>query len=428
MSLQKVLSILNLLEETTKTKEKKEILEKYKGDKAFSKVVELALDFTMMYGIKKFPPENYDKYAKKSDPEAIFSFLEELSESRGTSQLEILKLRKLCSCEADVEVVRRIVNKDLRCGVGLKAARKVFQQLPSKDIMLCGRSARVIIREGKKTKISSDLMEFVEECGGWDNVGVSVKEDGVRDKITRSGDVIKHTSRNGLPYNNFNCFNPVCRKMLAAIQDVWGYKGAFLDGEVVSVDDDFQKQMSQIRRIENVNSDIFVLKLFDIGGTDLTQEERDNLLKEVYENLSKKERARVELDLCTKVTGKNGFLNLYQEITVNQKKEGVVLKNLKARYEEVRSVFWCKVKTFFSADLIVLKAIKGKAGKKYAGVLGALLVDYKGIPTKIGSGYTPEERIEFLINVPRMIEVEYKSVTKDGKLFHNSFKRVREDK
>ena len=75
-----------------------------------------------------------------------------------------------------------------------------------------------------------------------------------------------------------------------------------------------------------------------------------------------------------------------------------------------------------------MKALKGKPGKKFEGVLGALLVDFKGVPTKIGSGYTPEERIELLENVPNMIEVEYKCITADGKLFHASFQRVREDK
>lgn len=427
MNLSSVLKVLNKIAEEPKTREKKLLLEKHCYNETFQRVIMYALDFTKRFGVKKFPPEDF-RYAKESNPHAIFDFLDKLSETRGTSNLDIVKLARLCANESEIEVVRRIVNKDLRCGVNLKLASKYFPELPTKSIMLCAEAARVILKEGKKPKISPELDKFVAKCGGWKNVGVSDKEDGVRDKMVLSGQSVSHISRNGLPYSNFHCFDSIITTIIDTLRNEYGLLTAFLDGEVVSADDNFQKQMTQIRRLESVDDSIFRLKLFDIGGTNLTQRKREAILKEVYDNLPKKMKKKVTPVLCNRISDKDAFLRLYDHITNTLKKEGVVLKDLNGVYEGKRSSYWCKVKTFFSVDLIVLKAVKGKEGKKFGGVLGALLVDFKGVPTKIGSGYTPEERISFLEHSPKMIEVEYKCITADGKLFHASFQRVREDK
>ena len=428
MKLSSALNVLDSLATESKTNGKKNILKDHAHDDTFKKVVLYALDFTKKYGIKKFPPEDF-RYAKISNHDKIFEFLDILSATRGTSKLDAVKLARLCANEKEIEIVNRIVNKDLRCGVNLKLASLYFPELPTKSIMLCNsKAARVIIKAGKKAKVSPELDKFVRSCGGWENVGVSIKEDGVRDKMIVNGQDVVHISRNGLPYNNFHCFDPVIRRMVKVLKDEYGLKGAFLDGEVVSDDDNFQKQMTQIRRLESVNNSIFRLRIFDIGGTNLTQRAREDLLQHIYDDLPAFMQKNTSLILCAKVKDRDAFLRLYNHITNVLGKEGVVLKDMEGFYEGKRSSYWCKVKTFYSEDLVVLKAIKGKAGKKFEGVLGALLVDYRGIPTKIGSGYTPEERIEFLKNPPRVIEVEYKSVTEDGKLFHNSFKRVREDK
>ena len=129
--------------------------------------------------------------------------------------------------------------------------------------------------------------------------------------------------------------------------------------------------------------------------------------------------------LCQK---QRRLLEQYFEITETYKKEGVVLKNLDGLYENKRSANWCKVKTFFSEDLRVIGMEEGKSGKKYAGTLGALFVDFNGVKVKVGSGFSDEERDLFKKKQPKIIEVEYKSVTKDGSLFHPSCVRPREDR
>ena len=136
MSLNKTLDVFEDIAYEPKTGNKLKILKENRDKFLVKDVVLYALDFTKKYGIMKFPPENYS-LKKDSNPEKLFSYLDKLSRKRGTSQVEVQKLASLCSSESEIELVRRIVNKDLRCGINLKTACKVFSDLPTKDIMLC---------------------------------------------------------------------------------------------------------------------------------------------------------------------------------------------------------------------------------------------------------------------------------------------------
>lgn len=418
--------ILEEIAQQPKTSLKLELLIKYKKD--LKDVVLYALDFTKKYNIKKFPPNCGPK--KRGNKSDVLIYLDYLAGKRGASNEEARKLIEYCHDERDVEVLHRILNKDLRCGINLKTALKVYKELPTKDIMLCGQAARVIIKKGKKRpKISSELYEFIDGCGGWDNIGISEKENGVRDKIVILNKSVKHVSRNGLTYDNFTIFNEPILYLAEEIKKISGINKTILDGEVVSIDEDFQKQMTQIRRLENVDPSIFELRLFDIPSlTFMSQIKRERVLEKAYLNLPKKFHRKMKLTLCKKVETLQEFFNIYKDVTVDRKKEGVVLKNLSGKYENKRSNNWCKVKTFYSEDLKVIRIEKGKPGKKYAKTLGALVVDFNGVEVSVGSGYTDEERKAFLIDPPKIIEVEYKEITKDGSLFHPSFVRIRWEK
>ena len=107
--------------------------------------------------------------------------------------------------------------------------------------------------------------------------------------------------------------------------------------------------------------------------------------------------------------------------------EGVVLKSRNSLYETKRSDCWCKVKNFFSGDFKVVGFEISNKGKN-KGLLKNLIIECKGITTKVGSGYSEKERKQFLKKQPKLIEVEYFTITKDGKLFHPTYQRVREDK
>ena len=416
--------VLESIAAVSSTKKKEAILRENR--KLLRKIVFYALDFNKKYHIKKFPiPDAIPR--GKGDKKNLFLFLDYLADKSGTNKSEARKLVEMCHGEEDLEVVRRIVNKDLRCGINLKLASKVYSKLPTKDIMLCGKAARVIVKN-KKTKISSELYEFVKSCGGWENVGVSDKENGVRNKMTLVGGGVVHVSRNGLTYRNFTIFDDPIKALAKKVTEITGRTGIIFDGEVIHKDEKFQTQMTQIRRLKDADPSNFVLKIFDVPSiADLTQQHREKILSRAYRSLDDKYKKKTFLTLCKTFNDEKEFFAYYRKLTVEENREGVVLKNLQGLYENKRSNNWCKVKTFYTADLRVIRAEKGKPGKKFANTLGALVVDFNGVEVRVGTGYDEKsgQRKMFLENPPKFIEVEYKEITEDGSMFHPSFVRVR---
>ena len=70
-----------------------------------------------------------------------------------------------------------------------------------------------------------------------------------------------------------------------------------------------------------------------------------------------------------------------------------------------------------------------KSKGKYRGMLGAFICKLpNGKTVSIGSGLKDEERKLYFKQIPKMIEVEYQSMTKEGNLRFPIFKRIRQDK
>lgn len=78
---------------------------------------------------------------------------------------------------------------------------------------------------------------------------------------------------------------------------------------------------------------------------------------------------------------------------VSLKQEGLMLNVYGAPYEFDRSKNMLKVKQMYPVDLRVVDVLEGSGANK--GKAGALLVNYKGYPLKVGSGLTKELREKF---------------------------------
>jgi DNA ligase-1 len=113
--------------------------------------------------------------------------------------------------------------------------------------------------------------------------------------------------------------------------------------------------------------------------------------------------------------------------------EGCMI-NLDSPYVTKRSDSLLKAKRFHTVDLEIIGFEEGT--NKYEGMLGALIVDYKGNSVGVGSGYSDAQRKEFWDNrnslLGRVIEISYFEVSKDSKTNIESlrfpvFKGIRED-
>ena len=121
--------------------------------------------------------------------------------------------------------------------------------------------------------------------------------------------------------------------------------------------------------------------------------------------------------------------------------EGLMI-NTDGVYETKRTKKLLKVKTFHSADVLVLDVYEGEKGKEFEGTLGGVTIKFlhngEERTCNCGSGFDKDER-ELFFNHPetivgKIIEINYFEVSKDGKTGTESLRfgtyqhRIRDDK
>ena len=424
MSLSPVLQVIEGISKISSRNGKKNYIKKNLNVPFFKEVVLYAYDSRKVFNINKFPLKAL-KTIRKCDPEDIFQTLDKYAAKKGVSNAEINYLHGLCLDDDTCKVVSRIVNSDLRCGVNLKTWKEFFPSLFEHSPMLCSLAVRYLHRDDT---FSEELDTFVDTCDGWGNVIGSIKANGVRTWIDHSGSKPLYISRSGKLYENFNILNNDSLQVAKALKEHFKLEELpILDGEVTFEGEDFQDQMKQVRRIKDVDPSKFRLVIFDSPSLNrITQVERSEVIRNIVDDFH-------ENGLLSKTTFTeevmfedfSDFKGYFLDVVKNRKLEGLVLKRADAFYDFKRSSYWCKVKDWFSVDCKVIGVEEGTG--KYVGVMGALLIDFNGVTVKVGSGYSDDQRIWFFENPPKIIEVEYKTITKDGSMQHPSFVKERDD-
>jgi DNA ligase-1 len=300
---------------------------------------------------------------------------------------------------------RRILIKDLRCGVSEKTVNKVKKgAIPVFECMLAHDGAN---HEKKIT--GTKLLE--------------PKLDGVRciTIVDYDARTVTMYSRNGKVLENFSHITD------ALTANIDSFERSFvLDGEIISTS--FQELMKQVHRKDNVKANDAVLMLFDIvplsefqtGKSVMGQRRRSKLLgtmKGIFDrvgNIGVIPQVEVDLD---------GYVGELQFKEFNQKAieegyEGIMIKDVDAKYECKRSVSWLKMKPFIEVSLAIVDIEEGTG--KNEGRLGALICegedDGKTIRVNVGSGFTDDQRSEFWADkdnlAGQVIEIRADAATK----------------
>jgi len=415
--LEQVFDVIDELASTSKSKSKKAIIQKNIGLPYFKKVFIYALHPYKQFNVNKLPFLSSEE-GKTSDPEQIFEFLDKLANKRGATTAEIRHLAKLSSTSVERwEIVNKIVNKDLRCGVNIKTARKFFPEIPLHEVCLAEKDVGAFLDFAGVTK---DNLEGIN----W-----SLKKNGVRTwAVVESPNApIKYISRNGKEFPNFSVFDEKVRQAGSYLALNFPNQSPYpvvFDGEVSSTDKDFQKGMTQFRRLKNADPSIFVFDVFDLPKVDVGFWHRYKLLEAAFGTKEGNVKALEHQRFLQGQTLEDAKAMLDHYIADGE--EGLMFKTNDGPYEYKRSKHWCKFILYYNADLPVTGFEYGTGRNSER--LGALVCDYNGHEVKVGSGYTDQEREELIEELPSMIEVFYKNETKDGSLFHPIFVRVREDK
>jgi DNA ligase 1 len=309
---------------------------------------------------------------------------------------------------------RRILIKDLRCGVSEKTVNKVCKKHPQYLIPIF------------ECQLAHDSANHEDKMRG--KKQVEVKLDGVR-VITVINDAhgksIEMFSRNGKQFHNFD---HIIEEIRAVLQESPAPYPLVLDGEIMSAT--FQDLMKQARRKKNADANDAVLNLFDVVPLgcfknkkwDKPQSFRSEMVSHwVEDHADKLEHVATlgweTVDLDTP-EGYQRFIEL-NKAAIDGGYEGVMLKDPDAPYECKRTVSWLKMKPFIEVTLEITDLEEGTG--KNAGRLGALVCagqdDGKDIRVNVGSGLTDEQRISFWADRHRLIgslvEVRADAVTQN---------------
>jgi DNA ligase-1 len=363
--------------------------------------VSMAMDKLRTFGLKQVPESQQDGPGLEWD-----TFLEttnqlELRTLTGNAARDKIDyLMGLATQDEWNHWYRRILIKDLRCGVTEKTINKFSKiKVPVFECMLADDSKK------HESKLKGQV--FVEP-----------KLDGVRVIAicdTEKDEVIL-MSRNGKELVNFPHINTQLYHLLGELDQSWAF-----DGEIMSAD--FQSLMKQIHRKGDAQTDDAVLNLFDCMPLHMFQQ------GECTEPLTKRKEwlesfqfgpnfqiiESVQFDLDKDY---DKFMD-YNRLCIDKGYEGIMIKPQNGVYECKRSSLWLKVKPFIEVSLTVVAVEEGTG--RNAGKLGALIVegtdDGKFIRTNVGSGLTDEDRETFWKDTEKLIgqivEVRADAVTQN---------------
>lgn len=358
------------------------------GNDIFFEGCRLALDPMITFGLKQVP-EKKDDRGNGLGWDVFRELVDTLSQRVATGNNARALVDHAMSMATPKQWngwYRRILIKDLRCGVSEKTVNKVVEKINENYVIptfACQLAHDSSNHEGKLA--GSKLVE--------------VKLDGVRviTVVWPDGRVLQF-SRNGKELVNFEHI----KNQMALTAGHYDVPMVF-DGEVMS--SSFQDLMKQVHRKSDVQSGDAVLNLFDIlpledfeeGICTTPQHLRSQTLVGWYNhntgrlpNVSVLHQREVDLDT---EEGQAEFRAINQQAVAGGY-EGIMIKDPDAAYECKRTTAWLKLKPFIEVSLEVVDFEEGTGRNQ--GRLGAIICegvdDDRRIRVNVGSGFSDSDR------------------------------------
>jgi len=340
-----------------------------------------ALDGFRTFGVQKVPVSKKDGTGiTQTEFDDVLRRLEDRTLTGNAMKDVIQDLCDRSNMEQWNDWYRRILIKDLRCGVTHKTINKhSTMKVPVFECMLADDSKK---HEKKMTG----------------EVYVEPKLDGVR-VITICDvdkDEVKMFSRNGKELANF----PKIVEQFDSMLDQMSESMVF-DGEIMS--DDFQTLMREIHRKGGAKTNDAVLNLFDCMPLEYFKEGSYpyalNTRKELLQSFTYGSNISIVEFVAMNLVDDDGQKQFadYNRLCIDKGFEGIMVKPITGIYECKRSSLWLKVKPFIEVSLKVVSTEEGTG--RNVGKLGALVVEGtdmdKFIKTNVGSGLTDTDRETF---------------------------------
>lgn len=308
----------------------------------------------------------------------------------------ILEFLQGCT-EEEAMWYTRVIQKDLKIGIGESTIQKVFKGL--------------LPIYGCSLAHSYEKESQLPNCF-W----LEPKLDGMRIQAFHYNDYVILRSRNGRQVFGFD---DVEKEVLDHLEAGYVY-----DGEIMS--SSFNMLMTQAHAHEKGKSGI--LNIFDVvtiqefleQHTTESMEDRREFLEEVmkdYESQTKGNHRLNSLALVDRTEkiykddpDRDKKISEYYEKCLTLGLEGIMIKAVDASYQYKRTNHTLKLKPVKFYDLEVVELEEGKEGTKYEGMMGSAVVDYNGVKVYVGGGWSDEQRKYFWDNpnelIGKVIEVK----------------------
>ena len=383
--------VISSLEDHPSRLNKEAILEAEIDNVELFEGMRMALDNLYTFGVKKVPTHGGPD--GQGLPWVAFKELAHLLYTRqltGHDARDAIELALSASTQRQWnDWYRRILIKDLRCGVSEKTVNKVLKEFPNikpVPVFEC-----MLAHDGANHEKKITGKKLLEP-----------KLDGVRviTIINAENQTATMYSRNGKELENFSHITKSIEANIGLFE-----RSIVLDGEMVS--SSFQALMKQVHRKSDVQSQDARLMLFDIlplsefqaGKSIMGQRRRTNLLKSmklVFDKIGSIDVIpQKEVDLDSYV-GELEFKE-YNKEAIEAGFEGIMIKTVDAPYECKRSTSWLKMKPFIEVSLEITHVEEGTG--KNEGRLGAFVCsgvdDGRQITVNCGSGFSDDDRIEY---------------------------------
>ena len=420
---------LNSLAENASRNFKIDQLNAHSDNETLREVIRLALDpFTQFYQ-RKIPAYTRDPKFNTMTLGFAMGQLYTLSsrEVTGNAAIEFLK-NLLSSLDTDdAKVIERIIAKDLKCGVDVSTANKVWSGLiPEYPVMLCSPFEQKLV----------DKIKFPAYA--------QMKMDGMRfNAIVRDGKC-EFRSRNGKEILLLGNLEQEFISLAGSIDCVF-------DGELLVMDDDscqFMDRQTGNGILNKANKgtispddaskvhasvwDLIPYAYFADGYCPNPYATRFALLSALVKEQAPKDK-KIWAVTSTIVETLEQAQEIFQDY-LSSGYEGIILKDGNGVWEDKRAKHQIKFKGELECDLKIVAVEEGTG--KAAGMLGAIVCESLDgiVKVNVGSGFTDAQRKSYWSKnlVDKIVAIKYNSRIKnklgDESLFLPVFIELRDDK
>lgn len=279
---------------------------------------------------------------------------------------------------------------------------------------------------------TENLDSFLRGVKSLSDVLWSPKIDGVNCwGVVHSPTSVTYLSKNKKEFSNFKVFDNTMIDLAQFLNSKFRIKyPIIIESEVASKDKQLSQVMTQLRRLKNVNPDIFRMHVFDLPTLhNKPFRTRYNILSLFFKK-NKYSNVFILPYYPLKTRTVAGLFSLRDKM-IEKRYEGIMLRVGSSTYKFSKSPSknCCKIKKFKSIEVKIVDIVMGRKGTRIENMVASLVCEYKRKKITVGTGFSDKDRKEFAKNPPigKMIEIEFTEETPSGALREPRFKKIRED-